>query len=228
MAASLLLPEAAVQSIGVESHPRGTAAQTMTHDEHGSSTTARRVGRIILLNGGSSAGKSTLARAIQAALDEPFLHCSSDMLAVGLPERRDSEGPFAWGNVRPRFFAGFHGCVVALASAGNDLIVDHVIEFPDWRVELRELLLPFDVFLVGVHCSLGELERRERDRGDRRIGEGREHVEIDRIHELGPYDLEVDTTDRDPGVVAAEVIRHWRCRSTSVLRKEMIPAGREP
>lgn len=171
----------------------------MTH-EHGSDTAARRVGRIILLNGASSAGKSTLSRAIQAALDEPFLHCSSDMLAVGLPERRDLEGPFAWwGNVRRRFFAGFHGCVVALAHAGNDLIVDHVIEFPEWRADLRELLLPFDVFLVGVHCSVGEIERRERERGDRRIGEAREHVEVDRIHEFGPYDFEVDTTDREPG-----------------------------
>jgi chloramphenicol 3-O phosphotransferase len=191
----------------------------MTHDVHSSNATPRRVGRIILLNGASSAGKSTLARAIQAALDEPFLHCSSDLLAVGLPERRDPEGPFAWpGNVRSRFFAGFHRCVVALALAGTDLIVDHVIEFPEWRVDLTELLLPFDVFLVGVHCSLGEIERRERERGNRRIGEGREHVEIDRIHEFGPYDLEVDTTDRDPGVVAMEVIRHWRARSTSVLR----------
>jgi chloramphenicol 3-O phosphotransferase len=194
----------------------------MTHDEPSSSTTAQRVGRIILLNGASSSGKSTLARAIQAALDEPFLHCSSDILAVGLPERRDPEGPFAWwGNVRPRFFAGFHGCVAALAGAGNDLIVDHVIEFPDWRLELSRLLLPFDVFLVGVHCSVDELERRERERGDRRIGEGREHVEIDRIHHFGPYDIEVDTTDRDPDVVAREVIRHWRDRSTSALRMEI-------
>lgn len=194
----------------------------MTHGEQSSNVAAPRVGRIILLNGASSAGKSTLARAIQAALDEPFLHCSSDLLAVGLPERRDPEGPFAWwGNVRPRFFAGFHRCVVALALAGNDLIVDHVIEFADWRADLRELLLPFDVFFVGVHCSLGEIERRERERGDRRIGEGREHVEVDRIHEFGPYDFEVDTTDRDPGVVAVDVIRHWRGRSTSVLRTEI-------
>jgi chloramphenicol 3-O phosphotransferase len=205
----------------------------MMHHEHSSNSMARRVGRIILLNGASSAGKSTLSRAIQAALDEPFLHCSSDILAVGLPARRAPEGAFDWwGNVRPRFFAGFHGCVAALAEAGNDLIVEHVIEFSEWRAELRELLLTFDVFLVGVHCSLGEIERRERERGDRRIGEARAHVEIDRIHEFGSYDFEVDTTDRDPGVVAAEVIRHWRARSTSVLRMERpshsTPSGQRP
>jgi chloramphenicol 3-O phosphotransferase len=191
----------------------------VTNDEHGSNALTGRVGRIILLNGASSAGKSTLSRAIQVALEEPFLHCSSDILAVGLPARRDSHGPFVWwGNVRPRFFAGFHGCVAALALAGNDLIVEHIIEFPEWRTDLSKLLLPFDVFLVGVHCSLGEIERRERARGDRRIGEGREHVEVDRIHDFGPYDFEIDTTDRDPSEVAVEVLRHWRARATSVLR----------
>lgn len=174
--------------------------------------------RIILLHGASSAGKSTLSRAVQRALDEPFLHFSSDILAVGLPERRDPDGPFLWwGNVRPRFFDGFHRCIATLAAAGNDLIVDHVIEFPEWRAELRALLEPFDVFLVGVHCSLEELDRRERLRGDRRIGEGREHVEVDRIHELGPYDFELDTTSRAPADAAAEVVRRWRERSATVL-----------
>jgi hypothetical protein len=33
-------------------------------------------------------------------------------------------------------FAGFHRCPPALADTGDDLIVDHVIEFPAWRDEL--------------------------------------------------------------------------------------------
>jgi chloramphenicol 3-O phosphotransferase len=194
------------------------------HADLTASGSARGGARIIVLNGASSAGKSTLASAIQTALDEPFLLCSSDILALGLPERREPDGPFAWwGNVRPRFFAGFHGCIAALASAGNDLIVEHIIEFSEWRAELAQLLLPFDVFLVGVHCSMEELERRERERGDRRIGEGREHVEKDRIHDFGPYDCEVDTTDRNPAEVADEVIRRWRERSTTAFGRREGP-----
>jgi chloramphenicol 3-O phosphotransferase len=176
------------------------------------------VGRIILLHGASSSGKSTLSRAIQRALDEPFLHFGSDILALGLPERRDPEGPFLWwGNVRPRFFDGFQRCIASLAAAGNDLIVEHIIEFPEWRADLSQLLQPFDVFLVGVQCSLDEIDRREHLRGDRRIGEGREHVEVDRIHDFGSYDFEVDTTHRDPAQVATEVVQRWRERSTFVL-----------
>jgi chloramphenicol 3-O phosphotransferase len=52
--------------------------------------------------------------------------------------------------------AGFHRCLPALAAAGNDLIVEHVIEFPAWRAQLAELLSGFDVFLVGVHCGCGD------------------------------------------------------------------------
>jgi chloramphenicol 3-O phosphotransferase len=81
--------------------------------------------------------------------------------------------------VRPQFFAGFHRRLPAFAAAGNDLIVEHVIESPAWRHDLAVLLANLDVFLVGVHCDLDELDRRERVRGDRRRGEGRTHVQVD-------------------------------------------------
>lgn len=145
---------------------------------------ARAPGRIIFLNGASSSGKSSLARALQDALDEPFLHVASDHLvaAGSLPRRRDNSGPFDWWQeMRPQFFAGFHRCLPALAGAGNDLIVDHIIEFPSWRRDLARLLADLDVYLVGAHCAAEEIDRRERARGDRRIGEGRTHLTIDRI-----------------------------------------------
>ncbi|MGI5485603.1 chloramphenicol phosphotransferase CPT family protein [Microtetraspora malaysiensis] len=174
-------------------------------------------GRIIMLNGASSSGKSTLAKALQRSLDEPFLHVSSDQFVASgmLPERREDEGPFSWWNeMRPRFFQGFHHCLPALASAGNDLIVEHVIEFRTWREYLARLLADFDVFLVGVHCDLAEVDRRERERGDRRIGEGRGHVEIDGIHTFGPYDYEVDTTQGVSPTLVRSVLTAWRSRGT--------------
>jgi chloramphenicol 3-O phosphotransferase len=176
----------------------------------------RGPGRIILLNGASSSGKSTLAKALRRSLDEPFLHVSSDQfVAAGmLPARRDNGGPFDWwGQVRPRFFAGFHRCLPALASAGNDLIVEHIIEFRSWREQLAVLLADLDVFLVGVHCSPDELDRRERARGDRRVGEGRTHIEVDRIHSFGPYDFEVDTTTGVATVLVESILTAWQLRS---------------
>ena len=132
-----------------------------------------------------------------------------------LPPRADG-GPFDWWNeVRPRFFAGFHRCLPALAEPGNDLIVEHVIEFSSWRAELAVLLEGLDVFLVGVHCELDELDRRERIRGDRRAGEGRTHVEANGIHTFGPYDFDVDTTAGVDADLVDSILTAWRRRVPS-------------
>ena len=64
---------------------------------------------------------------MQDALAEPFRHVSSDHLVASgmLPSWRDPDGPFAWWEqICPRFFADFHRCLPALATAGNDLIVE--------------------------------------------------------------------------------------------------------
>jgi chloramphenicol 3-O phosphotransferase len=151
-------------------------------------------GKIILLNGASSSGKSTLARSLQAALAEPFWHVSIDHLLAAqvLPAHRIQSGEFAWPELRPGFFEGFHRCLPALAAAGNNLVVEHIVETEPWLHRLLDLLGELDVFFVGLHCPLEELERREQARGDRRIGEAR--ADFHTAHAFCHYDLEVDST----------------------------------
>lgn len=157
--------------------------------------TSRVSGKVILLNGASSSGKSSLARALQAVLDEPFWHISIDhLLAAGvLPKDRIDSGDFSWSELRPLFFDGFHRCVPALAQAGNNLIVEHIVETEAWLLRLLDFTVELDVFYVAVHCPLPELERREQERGDRRIGEARGDFEA--IHAFGEYDFEVLSTE---------------------------------
>lgn len=154
--------------------------------------------KIIFLNGASSSGKTTLGRALQKKLDEPYLYFSSDQLVEAnvLPaiDRSAREGAWAWSVVRPRFFDGFHRCIGALADAGNSLIVEHVLEYLGWFEDCLTLLAAHDVFFVGVHCTLEEIERRERERRNRSIGEGRSHLD-DGVHAWSPYDFEIDTSD---------------------------------
>jgi chloramphenicol 3-O phosphotransferase len=156
---------------------------------------------IIFLNGASSSGKSTLGRALRGVLETPYFYFSSDQLvdAQVVPplDRTRAEGQARWREIRPRFFDGFHRAIAALAAAGNPLIVEHVLEQRSWFEDCVRLLEPFDVLFVGVHCPLDELERRERARGDRRIGEGRSHLE-DGIHMWSRYDLQVNTVERSP------------------------------
>jgi chloramphenicol 3-O phosphotransferase len=42
-------------------------------------------GRIVLLNGSSSAGKTTLARTLQVLRDEPWFHLALDQFRDGMP-----------------------------------------------------------------------------------------------------------------------------------------------
>ena len=42
-------------------------------------------GRVVILNGGSSAGKTTLARALQSTLPEPWLLLGIDLMIWTLP-----------------------------------------------------------------------------------------------------------------------------------------------
>ena len=168
-------------------------------------------GRILFLHGPSSSGKSTLARALQQQLDELFVYISIDHWRDGraFPVERLKRGDFDWSAHRPSFFEGFHRCIPALAHAGNHLIVEHIVETPEWRDRLADLLADLDVFVVGLRCELPELERRERGRGDRPIGEARRDYETDRS--FLTFDLEVDGM-ADPHANAEKVLRAWRAR----------------
>jgi len=86
---------------------------------------SREPGKIILINGASSAGKSTLARSLQQKLHEPFLHWSFDHLreSHALPMARIRNGELDWALMRPAIFDGFHRSLPAFAKAGNNLIV---------------------------------------------------------------------------------------------------------
>ena len=77
------------------------------------------------------------------------------------------------------------------------------------RDELVAQLSPFDVFCIGLHCPLAELERRERARGDRPIGDARRDFET--THALALYDLELDATDPLEGNVA-RTLSAWEAR----------------
>ena len=163
-------------------------------------------GRIIFLNGTSSAGKSTLARALRGQLDEPFCHYASDQLADAgfrpLSPHQRSQG-------RERFFEGFHRSIPAFAAAGNDLIIEHIVEQQSWANLLATLIGHLDVFWVGVHAPLAILEQRERARSDRQVGEAAFHL---KTHQYCRYDIEVDTSTASTEAIARDIAEAWRQR----------------
>jgi chloramphenicol 3-O phosphotransferase len=83
------------------------------------------------------------------------------------------------------------------------VIVDYVMG-ERWRLaDCVTTFAEFDVVLVGLHCPVEELERRERERGNRTIGRAAFQLPI--VHEGMRYDVEVDTATLDPQACAAEI-----------------------
>jgi chloramphenicol 3-O phosphotransferase len=168
--------------------------------------------RVVLLNGVGSAGKGSIAKALQAMTREPFLHVQMDAFLDMLPEA--SWGQADWitfetidedgkpsvaitsGPAAERAIRGMRRAVAAMAAQGNNLIVDEVLLGVEKRRDYEEILAPFEVFHVGVFAPLEVLEARERQRGDRMIGLAR--WQYDRDHKGLTYDLEVDTSRATP------------------------------
>jgi chloramphenicol 3-O phosphotransferase len=150
-------------------------------------------GCVVILNGPSSSGKSSIARQLLVDLSRPFFHMGIDMFGAMRSESRTKEldSP-ALDEVLRRTRAGFHRAVVGMALAGNDVIMDYVFSEP-WRLDdCLDVMEDLDVVLVGVHCSLEELQRRERSRGDRQAGLAEKQFAV--VHAHAIYDLEVDTS----------------------------------
>ena len=162
------------------------------------------IGRVLVLNGASSAGKSSLAKALQAALPEPHLH-------VALDAFRAMEPADYWRGLdtatTQRWVAGLcgamHAAVAAFAQSGQHVIFDTALDRASVVESLHAHLGHLDFSLIGVHCALDELERRETARGDRPSGLARRQFAT--IHADRNYDFSVDTTHASAAVCASGI-----------------------
>ncbi|MEO6876605.1 MAG: chloramphenicol phosphotransferase [Opitutaceae bacterium] len=155
---------------------------------------------ILFLNGTSSSGKTTTARAFQRLWPEPVLYASNDAFIFMAPEQALKDD-----HVRPKvllpLLSAFHRALPIIAATGLPVIIDHVLETEEWVRECVEGLARYEVLWIGVKCPLDELERREKARGDRQIGIARWQYE--RVHRFGAYDFELDTHANSPEQCAA-------------------------
>lgn len=167
---------------------------------------------IIFLNGTSSSGKTSLLKALQKQLPDPFLDMGIDRFIWMLPSRY-LERPL-WDEILGKasrsgpqgltLFSGMHHAIAAAAQRGNNLIADHVFVEKAWADECASLFAEMNAYLIGIHCPLEVLEQREKDRKDRTLGQAREQFAV--IHKYVTYDLEPDTSKLTTDECAAKVI----------------------
>jgi chloramphenicol 3-O phosphotransferase len=170
-------------------------------------------GKIIILNGTSSSGKTSIVRALQDILEEPFLDAGIDKFIWMLPQRY-LDRPL-WdevlglateaGAVGRRLMSGMHHSIAALSRAGNNVVAEHVLVERQWLEECTTLFSELPALFVGARCSLEVLERREAARKDRTLGQARAQFPL--VHAHGVYDLEVDTSEASATECALQIKR---------------------
>ena len=197
---------------------------------------------VILVNGPSSAGKSTLCRALQAAIMEPYLCIGFDDFIFTSPpryyrgadtaEQADQDAFTAagvrmvvtsspdeprrveavFGPVFRRLIDGMAPAVRAIVDAGNRVVFDHVLHDRAMYDSMRTAFEGLDVFSVGVVCPLEVLEAREAARGNRVIGRARGLVDV--VHGFCAYDVTVDSGKDDPQACVAQVLKALTSHTT--------------
>ncbi|MBW4718359.1 chloramphenicol phosphotransferase CPT family protein [Saccharothrix obliqua] len=190
--------------------------------------TAEPPGRVVLLNGTSCAGKTTLARALQDESDVPFVYWGIDTLFDLVPPnwgggrggplsregfRYHRPGPTATGHpvleirtgpVGRRMVRSGQHAAAAFARGGDHVVIDEMLLSPDLMPAWLSALAGLTALLVRVDCPLEEAERRELARGNE-PGLARGHYES--VHDHGvPYDATVDTTTGTPAELARSVL----------------------
>lgn len=164
----------------------------------------------ILLNGTSSSGKTSLARALQERLPVVFLNFSIDNILYALPPSDLATmirgAPISRGEYQyERLVEGFHAAIAGLLASGNRLIVDNALTRADWSTAFDAAVANHRTLKIGVTCDPEEARRRERARGDRAIGTV--DYELPLVHVGMAYDLVVDTTRKASDSIASEVLR---------------------
>ena len=182
-------------------------------------------GRVILLNGSSSAGKTTLAHAIQRLSTRPIQHISLDQFRDGMcgryrgmnskpgePGTRGlnvipAPGPtteLSFGDVGQLTLRGMRRAIAAFATVGIDVVADDLLLEPSFLADYLVALDGLAVTFVGVRCPFAVVDERERARPGRFPGTAKAHFE--RVHVGCRYDVEVDTSELSPRQCAEAIL----------------------
>ena len=159
-------------------------------------------GKIILFNGVTSSGKTTLSKVLQNRLSEVFFRFEIDMYAEKgfildtlidiAPDKFKNHAPIIRNDDPITNLAGFYNVVKIFSDLGLNVVVDTV--FAKNMMPLYvclDLLYDYPVLFVHVICPLEELRRREKERVPQKIGAGESILPL--IEPQDTYDITVDT-----------------------------------
>lgn len=183
---------------------------------------------IIVLNGTSSSGKTSIARELQNRAPFVLLNYSIDNVLYSLPRSsidRMIEGTPLVGVDYSTLVRGYYGCVQQLALAGLNLVIDNAITTRAHATMLVDAISGRDTLLVGLSCSPEVLAEREEQRGDRRRGLAAQ--QYPNVHRWLEYDVMIDTAASDPASAAKTILDALAASRSGLARtmEKLLAAG---
>ncbi|WP_030021590.1 chloramphenicol phosphotransferase CPT family protein [Streptomyces monomycini] len=173
---------------------------------------------VVVLNGGSSSGTSTLIRQLQEILPRPWLTFGVDSFIEALPPSLvipeasgaapglglAPDGSITVGPVFRALQNDWQEGVAAIARTGTGVLLDEVfLGGAEGQERWRRALKGLTVLWVGVRCAPETAAAREAARGDRITGMAESQAAL--VHRRVVYDVEVDTGVDDPLTCARRI-----------------------
>ena len=187
---------------------------------------------VILINGSSSSGKSTIIKQFQDMFDIPYINLGIDKYLAMMPDRfigfdkdvylftpinnenilQIDAGKYARAFDESRILSA-----KIFADKGNHLIADDIILYK-WMLDCYvEALRDHNVLFVGLTCPVEILQEREATRKLRRTGLTASHEKV--VHTFSKYDLIIDTTEHSPRECAQKIRKALEQKRFDVFKK---------
>ncbi len=182
-----------------------------------------KTGKLIILNGSSSCGKTSTCRALQDILEEQFVLLGLDVYSQATPPKQNNMSTIepsyfsarkyiqdnleyydiATGPLLDKvIFTSYHS-IAAYLDAGINVVSDQLFWSPKWFRAALDTFIPYFVFYVGMFVSDEEGVRRELLRSnnagaDDIVGNGRpggwNRTSAIATHNNMIYDFSIDNT----------------------------------
>ena len=189
-------------------------------------------GKVIILNGPSGSGKSSIQKAFQklmmpnlwvkVGIDNLFDMVMPDITSENMLFWQ-SKNDIRWvestvdeqGHSIVTLFVGEQGskvayamnsAIAAYAKSGCNVIVDYIMYDKDWMTDLQSKLRSIETCYVKVAIPLLTLEEREANRGTSPKGHARSHYAT--VYGNIKYDLEVDSGKQTPEQIATIITQY--------------------
>lgn len=158
---------------------------------------------VIILNGASSSGKSSIAQEIVNLTESPIVHAQVDTFFGMFDFSKFKTGSDAF-NASKVAFSLFDSSINDICKTDFPIVIDTAFERFEYYQNAMNAIQDRDAYFIGVYCPLAELCIREKKRGDRKVGLASK--QFDHVHADKQYELEVDTSILSSSECAKKII----------------------